>query len=85
VIHRLRAVVSKGDLVHVPLDINDVVAEAASLFRSAVVIRRSRPSSVSSRRRSRCHRARVIDNMRAGSVAELVRLADDVGVILATS
>jgi FixJ family two-component response regulator len=30
------------------------------------------------------HRARVMDKMRAGSVAELVRLADDVGVIVAT-
>jgi RNA polymerase sigma factor (sigma-70 family) len=29
------------------------------------------------------HRARVMDKMRAGSVAELVRLADDVGVIVA--
>ena len=28
------------------------------------------------------HRARVMDKMRAGSVAELVRLADDVGVIV---
>jgi len=31
------------------------------------------------------HRARVMEKMRAGSVAELVRLADDVGVIVATS
>jgi len=31
------------------------------------------------------HRARVMDKMRAGSVAELVRLADDVGVIVATA
>ena len=30
------------------------------------------------------HRARVMDKMRARSVAELVRLADDVGVIVAT-
>ena len=29
------------------------------------------------------HRARVMDKMRAGSLAELVRLADDVGVIVA--
>jgi FixJ family two-component response regulator len=28
------------------------------------------------------HRARVMEKMRAGSVAELVRLADDVGVIV---
>ena len=31
------------------------------------------------------HRARVMDKMRAGSMAELVRLADDVGVIVATA
>ena len=30
------------------------------------------------------HRARVMDKMQAGSVAELVRLAADVGVIVAT-
>jgi FixJ family two-component response regulator len=29
------------------------------------------------------HRARVMHKMRAGSVAELVRLADEVGVIVA--
>jgi signal transduction histidine kinase len=40
VIHRLRALVSKGDLAHVPLDINDVVAEVAQLVRSDVVIRK---------------------------------------------
>ena len=28
------------------------------------------------------HRARVMEKMRAGSVAELVRLADDVGIIV---
>ena len=31
------------------------------------------------------HRARVMEKMRAGSVAELVRLADRVGVIVAKS
>ena len=31
------------------------------------------------------HRARVMEKMRAGSVAELVRLADEVGVIVAKS
>jgi FixJ family two-component response regulator len=31
------------------------------------------------------HRARVMEKMRAGSVAELVRLADQAGVIVATS
>jgi FixJ family two-component response regulator len=31
------------------------------------------------------HRARVMDKMRATSVAELVRLADDIGVIVATA
>jgi FixJ family two-component response regulator len=31
------------------------------------------------------HRARVMEKMRAGSVAELVRLADRVGVIVPTS
>jgi FixJ family two-component response regulator len=29
------------------------------------------------------HRARVMEKMRAGSVAELVRLADGIGVIVA--
>jgi signal transduction histidine kinase len=40
VIHRLRALVSKGDLAYVPLDINDVVAEVAQLVRSDVALRR---------------------------------------------
>jgi signal transduction histidine kinase len=40
VIHRLRALVSKGDLAHVPLDINDVVAEVAQVVRSDVALRR---------------------------------------------
>ena len=31
------------------------------------------------------HRARVMEKMRAGSVAELVRLADQAGVIVPTS
>ena len=31
------------------------------------------------------HRARVMAKMRAGSVAELVRLADDVGVIVTSA
>ena len=31
------------------------------------------------------HRARVMEKMRAGSVAELVRLADEVGVIVPKS
>jgi signal transduction histidine kinase len=39
VILRLRALVRKGDLAHVPLDINDVVAEVAQLVRSDVVLR----------------------------------------------
>ena len=30
----------------------------------------------------KAHRARVMDKMRAGSVAELVRLADVVGVVV---
>ena len=40
VIHRLRALISKGDLAHVPLDINNVVAEVARLVRSDVAIRK---------------------------------------------
>jgi len=40
VIHRLRALLRKGDLAHVPLDINDVVAEVAHLVRSDVVLRK---------------------------------------------
>ncbi len=39
VIHRLRALVKKGDLAHVALDINDVVAEVAHLVRHDVVLR----------------------------------------------
>jgi signal transduction histidine kinase len=42
VIHRLRALVMKGDLAHVSLDINDVVAEVAQLVRSDVLIRKIR-------------------------------------------
>jgi len=45
VIHRLRALVKKGDLGHVPLDINDVVAEVAQLVRHDVV-RRNVPMTV---------------------------------------
>ena len=40
VIHRLRALLRKGDLAHVPLDINDVVAEVAHLVRNDVVLRK---------------------------------------------
>jgi two-component system sensor kinase FixL len=40
VIHRLRALVRKGDLAHVALDINDVVAEVAQLVRNDVVLRK---------------------------------------------
>jgi signal transduction histidine kinase len=40
VIHRLRALVSRGELAHVALDINDVVAEVAQLVRSDVVLRK---------------------------------------------
>jgi signal transduction histidine kinase len=40
VIHRLRALVTKGALAHVPLDINDVVAEVAHLVRNDVVLRK---------------------------------------------
>jgi signal transduction histidine kinase len=40
VIHRLRALVSKGELAHVPLDINDVVAEVARLVRNDVALRK---------------------------------------------
>jgi len=40
VIYRLRALVSKGDLAHVLLDINDVVAEVVQLVRSDVVSRK---------------------------------------------
>jgi signal transduction histidine kinase len=40
VIHRLRALVSKGDLAHVPLDVNDVVAEVAQLVRNDVALRK---------------------------------------------
>jgi signal transduction histidine kinase len=39
VIQRLRALVGKGTLEHVPLDINDVVAEVAQLVRNDVVLR----------------------------------------------
>ena len=39
VIRRLRALVSKGKLEHVPLDINDVVSEVAQLVRNDVVLR----------------------------------------------
>ena len=40
VIHRLRALVRKGDIAHVPLDINDVVAEVVQLVRSDVLTRK---------------------------------------------
>jgi signal transduction histidine kinase len=40
VIRRLRALVRKGELAHVPLDINDVVAEVAQLVRNDVVLRK---------------------------------------------
>ena len=40
VIHRIRALVSRGELVHVALDINDVVAEVAQLVRNDVVLRK---------------------------------------------
>jgi signal transduction histidine kinase len=40
VIHRLRALLRKGDLAQVPLDINDVVAEVAHLVRNDVVLRK---------------------------------------------
>lgn len=40
VIHRLRALVSKGAVAHVPLDINKVVAEVAHLVRNDVVLRK---------------------------------------------
>src|SRR5205085_7817884 len=40
VVHRLRALLSKGDLAHEPLDINDVVAEVAHLVRNDVVLRK---------------------------------------------
>ena len=36
-----------------------------------------------SERTVKVHRARVMDKMKAGSLAELVRLADDIGVIVA--
>jgi two-component system sensor kinase FixL len=39
VIYRLRALVKKGTLEHVPLDINDVVGEVAQLVRNDVVLR----------------------------------------------
>ncbi|HEV8586007.1 MAG TPA: ATP-binding protein [Methylomirabilota bacterium] len=39
VIRRLRALVQKGTLEHVPLDINDVVSEVAQLVRNDVVLR----------------------------------------------
>jgi len=39
VIHRLRALVKKGKLEYVPLDINDVVGEVAQLVRNDVVLR----------------------------------------------
>jgi two-component system sensor kinase FixL len=39
VIHRLRGLVKKGTLEHVPLDINDVVGEVAQLVRNDVVLR----------------------------------------------
>jgi len=40
VIRRLRALVSKGELQHVALDINEVVAEVAQLVRNDVVLRK---------------------------------------------
>jgi signal transduction histidine kinase len=40
VIHRLRALVSRGELAYVALDINDVVAEVAQLVRNDVVLRK---------------------------------------------
>ena len=40
VIHRLRALVRKGDLAYAALDINDVVAEVAQLVRNDVVLRK---------------------------------------------
>ena len=40
VIRRLRALVRKGDIAHVPLDINDVVAEVVQLVRSDVLTRK---------------------------------------------
>lgn len=39
VIHRLRALLKKGTLEHVALDINDVVGEVAQLVRNDVVLR----------------------------------------------
>jgi signal transduction histidine kinase len=39
VIHRLRALIKKGDLEHVPLDFNDVVGEVAWLVRPDAVLR----------------------------------------------
>jgi signal transduction histidine kinase len=39
VIQRLRALLKKGTLEHVPLDINDVVGEVAQLVRNDVVLR----------------------------------------------
>jgi two-component system, LuxR family, sensor kinase FixL len=39
VIQRLRALLKKGKLEHVPLDINDVVGEVAQLVRNDVVLR----------------------------------------------
>jgi two-component system sensor kinase FixL len=40
VIDRLRALVRRGDLAHVSLDINELVAEVAQLVRSDVLIRK---------------------------------------------
>src|SRR5919201_769578 len=39
-IHRLRTLIDKGALAHVPPDINDVVAEVAHLVRNDVVLRK---------------------------------------------
>jgi signal transduction histidine kinase len=39
VISRLRALVKKGDLDHVPLDLNDIVGEVAELVRNDMVLR----------------------------------------------
>jgi two-component system sensor kinase FixL len=39
VIHRLRALIKKGDLEYAPLDLNEVVSEVAWLVRSDVVFR----------------------------------------------
>jgi len=40
VISRLRALLKKGELDHVPLDLNDLVAEVAELVRNDMVLRR---------------------------------------------